>query len=431
MKSLSKVFVVLAVCLLAGSASAQAPEMFRYQGRLVDGTNLVNATLPMSFKLYDAQTDGALLYEDSNSVLVVDGLYATMIGNDTVSGSLTNALTNTAVYLELTIDGETLSPRERLVSVPYALGTESGDTEPSGSITLSEIHPNPELEANGYSAIESLLGRHWHHVGSIPFADYGEAEAHVWNGKIWVVTREKNADRISVWCTEDGLSWENTTTDIGATFELDYEVVVFKDKLWAFGGYAGVVGYDYFSEVWASADGTNWTLQTDSPGWSPRRVYAVVVKDNMLWLIGGTETTSFTDVWNSANGINWTQMTTSTPFAGAYAVEFQEKIWAFNNSGSWSSENGIDWTQLSSSPVLPPSDHLFVLNNSMALLGTTRLSQSSDGINKTLVFADIEAEGGPISAVYENKLWRFGKNFCWVSSPIEQTSSGDYYYRKD
>ena len=37
---------------------AQAPEIFRYQGRLVDGTNLVNATLPMSFKLYDALSGG-------------------------------------------------------------------------------------------------------------------------------------------------------------------------------------------------------------------------------------------------------------------------------------------------------------------------------------------------------------------------------------
>jgi hypothetical protein len=100
---------------------AQAPEMFRYQGRLVDGTNLVNATLPMSFKLYDAQSSGTLVYEDSNSVLVVDGLYSTFIGDDTVLGSLTNAMTNAMVYLELTVSGETLSPRERLVSVPYSL----------------------------------------------------------------------------------------------------------------------------------------------------------------------------------------------------------------------------------------------------------------------------------------------------------------------
>ena len=114
---------IIAVLTIAASLNlwAQAPELFRYQGRLVDGTNLVNATLPMSFKLYDAQSGGNLLYEDSSSVLVVDGLYSTTIGDNTVFGSLTNAMTNAAVYLELTVNGETLSPRERLVSVPYAL----------------------------------------------------------------------------------------------------------------------------------------------------------------------------------------------------------------------------------------------------------------------------------------------------------------------
>ncbi len=103
------------------TAGAQTPEMFRYQGRLIDGTNLVNDTLPMSFKLYDDLTSGNKLYEDSTAVLVVDGLYSAMIGDDTVFGSLTDALNNSAVYLELTVNGETLSPREQLVSVPYAL----------------------------------------------------------------------------------------------------------------------------------------------------------------------------------------------------------------------------------------------------------------------------------------------------------------------
>lgn len=113
------------IAALAVTLRAEAPEMFRYQGRLVNGTNLVNATLPMSFKLYDAQSGGTQLYEDSNSVLVVDGLYSTYIGDNTVLGSLISAVTNAAVYLELTVNGETLSPRERLVSVPYALNSGS------------------------------------------------------------------------------------------------------------------------------------------------------------------------------------------------------------------------------------------------------------------------------------------------------------------
>ena len=114
--------------------------MFRYQGRLASGTNLVNATLPMSFKLYDAPSDGVLLYEDSSSVPVVDGLYSTFIGDNTVFGSLTNAMTNAAIYLELTVEGKTLSPRERLVSVPYALSASMLNHSHERIITLRPDH---------------------------------------------------------------------------------------------------------------------------------------------------------------------------------------------------------------------------------------------------------------------------------------------------
>jgi hypothetical protein len=147
---------------------AQAPEMFRYQGRLADGTNLVNATLPMSFKLYNAQSGGLKLYEDSNSVLVADGLYSTYIGDNTVYGSLTNAMTNAAVYLELTVNGETLSPRERLVSVPYALNAPSiipttlnGDPTAVSNVVVSGRWTK-NIYANGHITMsDKETGRMW------------------------------------------------------------------------------------------------------------------------------------------------------------------------------------------------------------------------------------------------------------------------------
>jgi len=103
------------------AASAQVPNVINYQGRLVDATNLVNGDVSLELRLYDAATDGTLLYADSNTVTVVDGLYSTHIGDDTVLGTLGNALTNAMVYLEPVVNGTALSPRERLVCVPYAM----------------------------------------------------------------------------------------------------------------------------------------------------------------------------------------------------------------------------------------------------------------------------------------------------------------------
>ena len=104
-------------------------------------------------KLYDELSGGSLLYEDSASVEVIDGLYATYIGDDTVTGSISNALSATSLYLEITINGQPLSPREQLVSVPYALN--AGSSAPSGSILLSTNYPDTALTSQGYVPLQS------------------------------------------------------------------------------------------------------------------------------------------------------------------------------------------------------------------------------------------------------------------------------------
>jgi len=113
--------VCMTMILTTGVLLAQVPNVINYQGRLVDGETLVNGDVSLELRIYDSATDGALLYADSNTVTVVDGLYSTHIGDDTIMGSLTNALTNAMVYLEVVIGGKMLTPRERLVTVPYAM----------------------------------------------------------------------------------------------------------------------------------------------------------------------------------------------------------------------------------------------------------------------------------------------------------------------
>lgn len=135
--------IMTCICL---STTAQVPGMINYQGRLVDGTNLVNGDVSLELKLYDAATDGALLYVDSNTVLVVDGLYSTYIGDDTVSGLLDDALTNAMVYLEPVVNGTALSPRERLVSVPYAVRAEVAE----------RVTPSVPVMWSGYSSVHGM-----------------------------------------------------------------------------------------------------------------------------------------------------------------------------------------------------------------------------------------------------------------------------------
>ena len=113
--------IVLGVWLTA-VVHANPPMLIHYQGRLVDGTNLVSGTLPVEFRLYSHPTAGALFYTDSNpGVKFVDGLYNAYIGENTTFGSLDDALAYGGnVWLEIRVDGTPLVPREQLVSVPYA-----------------------------------------------------------------------------------------------------------------------------------------------------------------------------------------------------------------------------------------------------------------------------------------------------------------------
>jgi hypothetical protein len=110
------VFVALAL-----TAQAQPPLLMNYQGRLLSGTNLAQGFVEMRLRLYPDAVGGAPLYEDTGTVLVVDGVYSTQLGDGTAAGDLVAALNQPAIYLETVVNGTALTPRERLASVPYAL----------------------------------------------------------------------------------------------------------------------------------------------------------------------------------------------------------------------------------------------------------------------------------------------------------------------
>jgi len=103
---------------------AELPELLHYQGRLVDGTNLVDGVRQMSFYFYNQLTGGSPLYGETQSVAMVQGLYDLHIGaSNTVPGRMFSVFTNDTLFLEVAVDGTTLDPREQITSAGYALYT--------------------------------------------------------------------------------------------------------------------------------------------------------------------------------------------------------------------------------------------------------------------------------------------------------------------
>ena len=137
MKTLTKkvlivfLFLFIINCFLL-MANAAVPHMINYQGRLTDtnGTPL-NGAYQLTFRIYDAETAGNLLWEEAHSgVVIYKGVFSILLGSVT---SLDLSF-DKAYFLEIKVGNEVLSPRQRIASAAYAIRAEHG--VPKGVIVM-------------------------------------------------------------------------------------------------------------------------------------------------------------------------------------------------------------------------------------------------------------------------------------------------------
>lgn len=108
--------------LILSSAPARAvPPLMNYQGYLTDNAGAPRTgAFPMTFALFANPTGGSSVWSESYaSISVSAGVFSVLLGEATALpwGTL---LTGNMLWLETTVDGNTLSPRRPIVSVPYA-----------------------------------------------------------------------------------------------------------------------------------------------------------------------------------------------------------------------------------------------------------------------------------------------------------------------
>jgi hypothetical protein len=170
--------------------------------------------------------------------------------------------------------------------------------------------------------------------------------------------------RSDVWVSDDGEHWEKIVNQAAWDPREGQITLVFKDKIWMFGG----VNYDkreVKNDIWYSEDGINWVEAASSSPWSPRWDHAMTIFQNKLWLTGGMnqEETIYRDVWSSQNGENWLLVTNNPPWQGRQGhalLSFKEKLWLigrFNddneNKGEndiWVSDDGYVWQKTTENP---------------------------------------------------------------------------------
>ena len=123
--------------LASPAAPGPSATTVNYQGRLADSSGItLDGTYGMSFSLWDAAVGGNLVWgpESHAAVPVSQGLFSVGLGSQT-SGGIPTSVWNGDRYLEATVGGETLSPRELIGSVPIA---GMALTVPDGAVTQAK-----------------------------------------------------------------------------------------------------------------------------------------------------------------------------------------------------------------------------------------------------------------------------------------------------
>jgi hypothetical protein len=113
--------VVLHEHLRSHDFSKSVPDQLSYQGYLADAadSSAVTAMLEMTFRLYDAESDGTELWAETYPAMEVQGgLFQVLLGS--VSPFPEGLFDGSGLWLQIEVGTEVLSPRKPLVSVAYS-----------------------------------------------------------------------------------------------------------------------------------------------------------------------------------------------------------------------------------------------------------------------------------------------------------------------
>ncbi len=149
--------------LFVGASHAATPNLINYQGSLATsgGAPVPDASYSVLFAIYSAPSGGSTIWNETQSVTTTGGRFAVLLGSIT---PIAEALfSDTVRYLGITVGSDPeMTPRARLVTVPYSFRVSTIDGSTGGSVT-----GNINLDFSSPSSGNILKG------GSLFLHDYG------------------------------------------------------------------------------------------------------------------------------------------------------------------------------------------------------------------------------------------------------------------
>jgi hypothetical protein len=236
---LKKMLVMLIVCVSIGGTvfAAEVSRGMGFQGNLFTEGTPVNDTVDAEFTFYNAASGGSIQGAPiTQTVEVANGYFGTRFSQSDISGvDFTQAL-----WVEVKINGNTLSPRSAINSVPVAnnaLGVLSYASAPTVGIAGSLYYDNGDEQlyiSNGTSWVPVSIGSGWETSGD---------DVSFMGGNVGIGTTtpsEKLSVDGNVLSTE-GVYSQSISTYSYATFMAasDYNVQINDD--WSPGDYLGTI----------------------------------------------------------------------------------------------------------------------------------------------------------------------------------------------
>lgn len=225
----------------------------------------------------------------------------------------------------------------------------------------------------------SADGKTWEKVtGEAPWKHSDLSMSIVFQDRMWMMGGWYNGrlpDHSAgngVWSSENGVDWKEEIQAAEWSPRVAAGLVEFNGKLWILGGNENYYFGDQKTlknDVWSSADGKTWKLETPNAGWSPRAYHQAAVLNGRIYVMGGgnyvPEYQALNDIWSSDDGVNWRQETAAAPWHERLwfsTVVYRDCLWVLggwsnnpykNWNDVWYSKNGKEWKELKTEHIWP------------------------------------------------------------------------------
>ena len=187
------------------TAAQEIAPQISYQGRILNAAGQPLAgPVDIEIGIYQSDTDPSPGYRELHSAVPLEnGIYSILIGRGTPLDGTLNAdlFTGGTAMLEVTINGETLSPRQPFASSAYAfrsLAETTGDLDIQGSFRVQAaaryFTRSSEGVTAGYPRCECDLDSTLQECGDAFFSNATVNSCYDWTEEIWVPSHGYKGD---------------------------------------------------------------------------------------------------------------------------------------------------------------------------------------------------------------------------------------------